>query len=188
MIRSLSLVRLCAVCAVLAVALGWSHAARAQEGGDAQLKAAFLFNFARFVEWPPERFATRETQFQICTIGRDGLGATLDSLAGKSAQSREVRVRRGLAPADIAGCHIVFVAEQEDRRFSSVQRAAREGAVLVVGESEGFCEAGGMIGLVPVEGKMQFEINLGATRAAGLKVPSQVLRLARTVIQGGSRP
>jgi len=105
----------------------------------------------------------------------------LASIDGKSVQGRTLRVRRGLRPLEIKSCHVAFIAASEERRIPELLRAAAKAPVLTVGDSDGFAEGGGMIGLINADNRVQFEINNDAAQRANLKIGSQLLRLARLV-------
>jgi hypothetical protein len=139
-----------------------------------RLKAAFLYNFAKFVEWP---IADRD-RFTICVVGADGVAEELAGVvAGKQVAELPVAVERVAADAP-AGCQILFVtaaAEAEDA-------ARRAGAgVLTVGEGPDFAARGGMIAFTQEENRLRFEINKRAAQEAGLQVSSKLLKLASSV-------
>ena len=139
------------------------------------VKAAFLYNFFKFVEWPA---ADERGVFELCLMGEDPFGDALSSLEGKQAQQRTVRITRNAATGQARSCHLLFIGEQAENRLASVLRALENAPVLTVGDTEGFVAAGGMIGLVMADNRVQVEINLRAVEKAGLKISSQLLKLA----------
>lgn len=156
-----------------------SGGALAQVGSEHQLKAAFVVNFLKYVEWPESsRGAT------ICLFGRDTLGAQLASFEGRTVAGHEVVLRRVLTPEQMAGCQIVFVPEVEEARFAVVLRWLDGQPVLTVSDAEQFARLGGGIALVRGENRLQFDVNLINTQRAGLRPSSAMLRLARQVIGG----
>lgn len=173
--------------AVLAFATVATTLSRAQAPlSEADLKAALVFNFARYVEWPEQAFASREAPITICVLGRDRLGAAFAALDGRKLQSRAARVRTGVATNDMRGCHVVFVGDLAERQYAGVVRSLAGQPVLTIGEAENFIDSGGAIGIVEGEQRLQFEVNRNALEQAHLKVSSQLLKLARAVVgQGG---
>ncbi|MBK6975216.1 MAG: YfiR family protein [Sterolibacteriaceae bacterium] len=167
------------VCGLLLALLGSAPPVQAQALSEAQIKAGFIYNFARYIEWPAEAFFGKDANFVMCLVGRDTLGTPLDSFDGRTIHGHPVVVRRmGGASEDFRGCHVLFVSESEQRRAASIVRAS-QAALLTVSDIDGFIDMGGGIGLVNADERIQFEINLGALRRASLKASSQLLKLAR---------
>lgn len=169
------------VCGLLLALLGVAPSvqAQAQVLSEAQIKAGFVYNFARYIEWPAEAFFGKDATFVMCLVGRDTLGTPLDSFDGRTVHGHPVVVRRmGGASEDFRGCHVLFVSESEQRRAASIVRAS-QAALLTVSDIDGFIDMGGGIGLVNADERIQFEINLGALQRASLKASSQLLKLAR---------
>lgn len=158
---------------LLAWVLGLSPA-WGQLDNDQQLKAAFLVNFLKYVEWP-----TPGTQATICLFGRDSLGPFLAGYEGRTISGRELRIRRITGPDPAADCKIVFIPEAEEARLGAVLRWTDKEAVLTVSDVDFFVRQGGGIGLVRAEGRLQFEVNTDVLAKAGLKPSSQMMRLAR---------
>lgn len=173
--------RLISACLLSLSLLAASSVALAQVGSEQQLKAAFIVNFLKYVEWPE---ANRVAS--ICLFGRDTLGANLASFEGRTVGGYELVVRRVLSPDQMAGCQIVFVPEVEDARYGAVLRWLDGQPVLTVSDGENFARLGGGISLVRGESRLQFDVNLVNTARAGLRPSSAMLRLARQVI-GGSK-
>jgi len=167
-------------------------ASRAEESRSKTLeypvKAAFLYQFARFTEWPVK--AGDSSPLCIGVLGDDPFGAALHkSMSGKSVGGRPLSIRRSPFVVDLDGCAILFVARSEsgDRLQSILQQAARWPA-LTVGESEGFTQSGGMVRFFLNENHVRFEVNIGAVEAAGLRLSSRLLALAQiTGTQRGGR-
>jgi hypothetical protein len=163
-----------------------SPAARPEQSGGASeyaVKAAFLFRFAQFVEWPEEAFADAKTPLTYCTIGEDPFAGMLDeSVNGKSIGNRRLKVRHLKQPEQIGECHVVFIAASERKRQGDELANAEKRAVLTVGETEGFAARGGVIGFCQEQNKIRFEINLEAAGKAKLRISAQLLSLAKTVI------
>ena len=170
--------------AALALILGLASEAHAQSAAsEAAVKAAFVYNFAKFTSWPSASFATGQSPLVLCVIGtlEAALAQAFDSVDGKTAQARPIRLKRAPKRDELASCHILYIADGDTRRPADLVRPLAQRAVLTVSDAEGFAEGGGMIGLVHVEDRIQFEINVEATQHAGLTLSSQLLRLARIV-------
>ena len=145
------------------------------------VKAAFLFNFAKFVKWPAEADPNEESTIPICVLGADPFGPALDSIDGKVVSGRRVEVRRMKRLEPLEACRILFICKSEQERLHKILRTLKDTNVLTVGDMEGFAQIGGVINLIVVQGKVRFEINVDAAQQAGLKVSSQLLKLARIV-------
>lgn len=157
--------------------------ARAQSTADEyRLKAAFLFHFAQFIDWPADALAFTDI-LTFCTLGEDPFHGELEAaVEGKLAGARRLRVRHFKQPQDIQGCHALFVSSAERTRIPAVLAKLTSTAVLTVGETEDFVKQGGMIGFCLEGQKVRFEINLEAAQRAGFKISSRLLLLAKRVI------
>lgn len=155
--------------------------------GEHEVKAAFLYHFAQFVDWPQEAFREAGSPLMYCTLGADPFRGALDaSLGGKTIGARPLQMRHLKQPQEIPGCHVLFIAEGEKKLLPAVLAIVKASPVLIVGESARFAQDGGMIGFCLEENKIRFEINLEAAGKAKLKISSKLLTLAKTVI-GGER-
>jgi hypothetical protein len=152
-----------------------------------EVKAAFLYHFAQFVEWPQEAFKEASSPLTYCTLGEDPFRGALDaSLSGKTIGARPLQVRHLKPAQEIQGCHVLFIGEGEKKLLPAVLAMVKGSPLLIVGESERFARDGGMIGFCLEENKIRFEINLEAAERVKLKISSRLLTLAKTVI-GGER-
>jgi hypothetical protein len=143
-----------------------------------QVKAAYLYNFAKFVEWPEGSFRDSSSPIKICVLGSDPFGKSLDDLGSKSVGNRKLEIER-LQQADrTKACHILFISAVEKESPSAILRAVQKKSILTVGETKGFTKAGGIINLVKTGDKVSFEINRDAAERSGLKISSQLLKLA----------
>ncbi len=177
--------------AVLAALVLLATALRASSqtnpSSEYQVKAAFLFHFAQFVEWPEGAFKDASSPLTYCTIGEDPFHGSLDeTLNGKTIGARSFRVLHLKQPQEIRGCQVLFVGAGEKKLFPAILAGVQGNSVLTVGESEHFVREGGMIGFLLEENKIRFEINLEAAQKAKLKISSRLLALAKSVI-GGQR-
>lgn len=165
---------------VLAALLSHAHAElRAQAVGEYEVKAAFLYNFAGFIQWPD---AGPVTPTCIAIVGRDPFGVTLDDQGrGKTINGRPLEIKRSKGEKNAPACPIVFISGSEKKRLASILESLDGRPVLTVADMPGFCEHGGMVDFVTAEHRVQFRINLHATQKAGLQVSSKLLSLAQTV-------
>lgn len=152
-----------------------------------EVKAVFLYNFAKFVEWPAEAFRGAGAPFVICVVGDDPFGELLENTTrGERVNGHEIAIRRFNSEDGLRGCHIVFVSTSERKRLTRVFDAVKGSATLTVGETEDFARQGGVIDFVKERYRIGFEINVAAAERAQLKISSKLLSLARIV--GSSRP
>ena len=159
-----------------------AFAADAPVAREYQIKAAFLFNFTRFVEWPAHRFITADSPIVMGVFGRDPFGGELEKIvAGRRVNGRSILVRAVGSTSDLSTVHLLFVPAGEDRPAKLAALLAGQLAFATVGESERFTALGGMITFVPEADKVRFTINLVATERAGLKLSAQLLKLASAV-------
>jgi hypothetical protein len=167
----------------------WTPAAYSQVPTEYQVKAAFLLNFARFVEWPAEAFGGDGSPFVIGILGNDPFGYALDqTVKDKSVNGRRVAIRRLQTARDTKGCHILFISSSERGRLSQLLSSLNGSPFLTVADMDRFTQMGGMIGMVLQENKIRFEINVAMTELARLKVSSKLLSLATVIrrdVSGG---
>jgi hypothetical protein len=156
--------------------------AQAIPPSEYQLKAAFLFNFAKFIDWPTSSFASTQSPFSICILGKDPFGRAIDeALQGKSIGDRRVVIDRAKNVAESVHCQIVFAGNSEAASLRGILAGLRGANVLLVGESQGFAASGGTIQFTIEENHVRFLINTDAADRAGLKFSSKLLALAKIV-------
>jgi len=149
-----------------------------------EVKAAFLFRFAQFVEWPSEAFKGASEPFTYCTIGDDPFHGALErTLSGKTLGERALRVEHLSGTGKIGECQVLFVGGPGDKKHvEEALASAGKLPILTVGEAEQFAEDGGAIGFCTEDNKIRFEVNLDAAGKAGLKISAKLLALAKTVL------
>lgn len=164
-------------CAALLIA-----AAPAAELNEYQVKAAFLYNFAKFVDWPASAFSTPGDPFQVCTLGENLPGGVIEeAMRGKNWNGREIVVRHVSGGAEARSCQILFLGAAELRRFPATVASLGRASTLTVGDSEGFAQKGCAIGFRLESNRVRFDVNVGAATRAQLKISSKLLGLARVV-------
>jgi hypothetical protein len=157
--------------------------------GEYQVKAVFLFNFSRFVEWPASAFPSASAPFVVGVFGHDPFGADLDEVVkGESVNGRPLVVRRVTSAAEAAACQILFIHQSEDKRLDEVLSALDHRSTLTVTDLPGAAQRGVMIRLVTESGRVRLRINVESARAADLTISSNRLRSAEIVAadSGGS--
>jgi len=178
------LLRACALSIGVAAGIASPRPAQADEY---RVKAAFLYKFGSYIEWPSGSFARADSPVAIGVMGADALADELVQIvAGRNVNGRPVRVRK-LRPGDpIAGLHVLFVGRAESGRLAEILAAAKGQALLTVTESEGGLELGSMINFVVVEDKVRFDIAPPPSESSNLKISARLLGVARKVVSKSS--
>ena len=175
------------VLVALAVVLVWLCAetrltAESSTASEAQIKAVFLFNFAKYVDWPPAAFSNATTPITIGVMGSDPLGDDLRrDVEGKTINGRPFVIKHLEADSELDGCQILFISRSEASRIGGILDKASALHILTVGENEPFARNGGMISFVLKNGNVRLAINLTAARKAGLTISSRLLAVADEV-------
>jgi hypothetical protein len=146
------------------------------------IKAAFLFNFAKFVEWPADAFENNLSPMNLYILGTDPFGPALDPLKDKTIKGRPIKIKRVNKVDDIESCHILFISASEKGNLKQILNALRNSYTLTVSEIEGFVQMGGVINFIILNHKVHFEINPVAAEQSRLKISSQLFKLAKIVI------
>ena len=146
------------------------------------LKAAFLFNFTQFVEWPQETFPESGAPIVIGVLGDDPFGKSLDEIvANETVRDRKILVRRCRFLREVATCHVVFISRSEEPHLNDIFEFLDGKSVLTVGDSSEFSRRGGMIGFTVAQNKLQVKINVSVAKAGKLTISSKLLRQAEIV-------
>lgn len=189
------------VLALLVATIAPQARAESAPAREYQIKAAFIYNFTKFVDWPKEKAADSSNVITIGIIGKDPFGKAFDPIEGRKVKNRRVAVKRFKGFKELTGsagkdtgrlereikalrkCHVLFVCSSEKKQRKQIFESVKGRGVLTVGDVGGFLETGGVINFFISEGKVRFEINVTAARQAKLKIRSQLLRLARRVVE-----
>lgn len=145
------------------------------------LKVAYLYNFAKFVEWPPEAFAESQTSFTLCVLGTDSFVGALPSIQGKPIKNRTLSVQYFTRITTSEPCHILFVSVSEMHQVDHIVASLQDHPVLTVADMETFTRSGGMINFITEAHKVHFAVNVKAAQRSGLHIRSKLLKLARIV-------
>jgi hypothetical protein len=175
---------------VLAWITGWqptiAGAAEDARALEHRVKAAFLYQFAGYVEWPPAMFAQADTPVAIGVIGAEPLAAELSQVVtGRTIAGRTVTVRRIKAGESLAGVHILFIGKAESTRLVQLSQTAQPRSILTVTETDGALAQGSIINFVIAERRVRFEVALDTAEKSGLKLSSRLLAVAQDVRGGG---
>ena len=154
---------------------------------DYQVKAAYLYYFTTFVDWPPESFAQTGNELVIGILGEDPFGRILDdTLRGKNVNNRRLVVKRFASVKEARDSHILFICASEQDRVPSILKALEGAAVLTVGDLDSFASRGGQIAFYTVDKKVRFDINVAAVERARIKISAQLMKLGR-IVRGTAR-
>ncbi len=165
---------------LLFVALGLGSA-RAQSK-EYQLKAAFLFNFAQFVQWPSTSFSDDNAPFRIGILGDDPFGSALEeTIQGETINNRRLRIQRAQNFDDLQNCQLIFISKSEEGRLAEIFSKLDSKPILTVSDIDSFAQNGGAIDFYLQGSKVRFEINPGSAQRGGLKISSQLLSLGKIV-------
>lgn len=146
------------------------------------VKVAFLYNFAKFIEWPQAR---RQGPLFVCLVGADPFGSLIDQIEGKTVRGRRIRLRRGEHGGD--NCHVLFIGDSEAPGLGEALEHWRRRGVLTVSDIDGFARAGGMIGFVTQADNVRLEINRAAIEGQGLTISAKLLEISR-IVESESEP
>ena len=185
----------------LVLLLAAQSLAESPSSQEYQIKAAFLYNFIQFVDWPEEKSADSNEPVTIGIIGKDPFGNAFDPVEDKDAKVRKVLIKRfktfeelkkagekdkSLLDREIESmrkCHLLFICSSEEKSVGEITNLVKDYSVLTVGDVKGFLEAGGVTNFIVEEQKVRFEINVTTAKQAKLQIRSQLLRLAKRVVE-----
>ncbi len=151
---------------------------RSTPHGEYMVKAAFLYNFAKFTEWPSGTYADASAPLTICVLGKDAFGKALDSLAGKRINGRPVAISRLAGVEEARHCQVVFISESEEERVPAIIGYLADRPVLTVCNAPSCARFKGIIHLRVVSERIRFAIDIDSAKSAGLKLSSKLLALA----------
>lgn len=167
------------------VIVAWSLVLPAQmppKANAGQVKAAYLYNFGKFVKWPAAALANQSGEFEICVLDQDPFGDTLQStLAGESVAGKPVVVKRLRKAQDAVSCHILFISAAQSHGLKEILSSLDESAVLTVSDMPDFSKRGGMIQFLFEGDRIRFEVNLDGAERSHLVFPSELLKVAAAV-------
>lgn len=152
--------------------------AQGQNVSEYEVKAIYLYNFSRFIQWP-EGATSGDDSFSICVLGQDPFGPALNAtLDNKAVQGKNVKIRRIADLQDSIGCRVLFISASEQKRLTQILSQLIGMSVLTVSDMPKFRERGGMVQFIWERDKVRFEVNLPSTRRAGLVLSADLLKVA----------
>ena len=166
---------------LIALMLWASGVTPAWARSEYEVKAAYLYNFIKFVTWPEH--AADDQPIELCVYGEDPFQVLLKPIADLKAQGRPLKLRYPSERMDIAGCDVLYISASESRSVEDLLARAHADKTLTVSDMKDFTRQGGMIGFVTIGNVIRFQINLAAARASDLRISSKLLELAQDVIQ-----
>jgi YfiR/HmsC-like len=172
----------CTIAAFAWMLLAGSNALAQQKPNEYQVKAVYLYNFGRFVEWPAKVTDSKNRPFTICVLGEDPFGPALETtLAGETIGDQKVAAKRISSLQESIDCQILFISSSEASRLNQIIDILDKRAVLTVSDIPRFSQRNGMIQFVLEENRIRFEVNLAATQRVGLTLSSELLKVATAV-------
>lgn len=157
-------------------------AAQSEAPSEYEVKAAFLFNFTKFVEWPEGSFEDSHSPIVIGIIGEDPFGDSLTRIvAGQKAQGRAIVITKYRRGDDLRRCHVLFIGSSEHQRTAQILVGLQDAGVLTVSDIDGFAAAGGVMQFVMQENRVRLVVNLEAATQSKLRVSAKLLALAQVV-------
>jgi hypothetical protein len=165
--------------------------ANGQEGETSleyQVKGAYLYNFAKFIDWPPQTFSSPTSPIILCTLGQSPFGPEFENqLREKKVRDRNLEIRRVTDAEEAGSCQILFVPSTEHAHLHDVIAELKGKSILLVGETPGFDQQGGMIQFVVEGGTVRFKINPLTAKQSGLQISSKLLQVALQVVTTGGQ-
>ncbi|MBI3844879.1 MAG: YfiR family protein [Planctomycetes bacterium] len=179
------------IAASLGVALGTLPRAdgrvASEDDLELRVKAAFLYNFAKFVTWPEKSFVDSKSPLVIGIVGDDPFKSVLDqTVGGKTVDGHQIQVKRFGKGDDLRACHILFVAASESERLDAILASIWSAPVLTVGDFDGFTRRGGIIRFYKLDNRIRFEIATECAKKVDLTISSQLLKVATIVAPAGT--
>jgi hypothetical protein len=165
------------LCLVLAITWGIIGSAYAENDTASAVKIGFLYNFFKFIDWPPN--ADTSNGYRLCTTGLNSLGEGLLALQDKTINNKSLSIKRGVSGKELKNCHMIFIGADEDtgKPIGDSQGLA----IVTVSDKPDFINQGGIIGLIQANNRLAFEINLDVAKANDIRISAQMLELAKRI-------
>ncbi len=154
----------------------------ANNSKEAQVKASYIYNFAKFVKWPATNITPNTMPFYICIEGAHALSGNIQQLQDRQLDGHKIEIRNFAEAAEPSQCNILFIGDSEQRSLGELLQQVSSTPVLTISDLPDFADHGGMIGMKVQNNRVRFDINLGAAQKAALEINSQLLKLALRVI------
>jgi hypothetical protein len=163
------------------VTIGTDLRAQSALQREYEIKAAYIYNFFNYIDWPADTLPAAGETLTIGILGESPFGPALNPLVGKKVKGRTLAVKQVTSAKDLEQCQIAFICPSEKARLSEILGQLKNARVLTVSEIEGFAEQGGIINFISERNKVRFEINADVARRTGLNISSDLLKLAKLV-------
>jgi hypothetical protein len=146
---------------------------------EEKIKAGLIYNFIKYTEWPDDRNAENSSPIEVCVFGQDPFDGYLQPMAGRTVRQRRINIRHIGRPAEVQGCHLLFIGASERDRWPQLRRLLADKSILTVSDFEGFSDAGGMIQFGSDNNRIKVELNSVPMQAAHLRVYDKMLKLVK---------
>ncbi len=160
---------------------GTSSTYAKQKSKEYHIKAAFILNFVKFMEWPSHVSSDTSSLLTVYILGNDPFDEALKTIENKIVKEKKIVIKRSSRIEDVKECQILFISTSEKKKISEILTKIKCRPILTVAESKNFCQSGGVVNFIIVKGKVHFEINVDAAERAGLKISSKLLKLAKII-------
>ncbi len=150
-------------------------------GSEYKLKAAYLYQFTKFTQWPESKFEDANTPIKICVLGHNPFGSLLDNFSNRSSQQRSISIKLIKNLKALPDCHIVYIDKSEKKRLQNILKKIKNMPVLSVSDITGFAQKGGIIGFIPKHKKLGIEVNIKASKIAKTKLSSKLIEISSVV-------
>lgn len=159
--------------------------AQQQKLGEYEVKAAFMYNFLKFIEWPDNAFSDYHTSINLCVLGDDPFGSTLDSVHGETINDKKIIIKHYYDIDGLEKCNALFISSSEKERLTKILKTLSGLNILTISDTKSFAQQGVLINFYIEENKVRFEINQDAVSRSGIKISSKLLNLAKIVHDEG---
>ncbi len=151
------------------------------EFSEYEVKAGFMYNFPKFIEWPVDALSDANRVITLCVVGTDPFGKALSAIDSKTVQTRRLEIRYPGRTKDLKMCNILFISGSEKDNLSQILETVKGTAILTIGDTKGYAQQGVMINFIMEQNKVGFEINTESARRAKFAVSSKLLKLAKAI-------
>jgi hypothetical protein len=155
--------------------------AEESEFSEYEVKAGFMYNFPKFIEWPLDTFSDASKAITLCVFGTDPFGKALSAIDNRTVQTRRLEIKYTGRSKDLKTCNILFISSSEKDNLSLILETVKGAPTLTIGDTKGFAQQGVMINFIIEQNRVGFEINTESARRAKFTISSKLLKLAKTI-------
>jgi|APSaa5957512535_1039671.scaffolds.fasta_scaffold00941_12 hypothetical protein len=160
---------------------GVSNTYAAPKSKEYYVKAAFLLNFVKFIEWPSHDLSDTSSSLTLCILGNDPFDEALKTIEDKIVKNKKLVIKRCSRVEDIGESQIIFICTSERKKLPEILTKIKDRPILTVAETKNFCQSGGIVNFIVIKNKVRFEINVDVAKRSGLKISSKLLKLAKII-------